>query len=404
MPRQRVALLIETSTSWGSQIIAGISDYVRRHERWLLYVDHRGIYEQQTLPERWEGDGVIARVICPLLVRDVRINRLPCVNVSQIRVPGADIQQVTTDERRVGTLAAETLLRAGLRHFAYYGPPRRDYYVDRVGESFLERLGQDGLTATRRDPDAFVRSDALPQMNLPRLAEWLAGLPKPAGVLAWNTLGAHRVVEACCWAGIAVPQTVSVLAGDHDELVAEISTPRLTCIDHAPLRVGYLAAAEMERLMAGGTVGEPMLVEPAGVVWRDSVISPTPQDELVTQSLEFIAANASRAITVEDLLDNVAASRRNLELRFRKAVGHGPAAEIRRVRLRRACEMLAFTDLPIKQVAARCGFSGREQLERALRAETSLPPSRYREVYRSRAVLAPASSTANLPGPTPVAN
>jgi LacI family transcriptional regulator len=391
MARKRVALLIETSTSWGSQIIAGISDYVRRHERWLLYVDHRGVFEQQTVPDWWEGDGVIARVISPMLVRHVKNHRLPCVNVSQIRLPGADIQQVTTDERHVGMLAAQTLLRAGSRHFAYYGPPKRDYYVDRVGESFRQRLLQDGLPVTQMDPDAFLRSDSSPHLDLPRLAEWLAGLAKPAGVLAWNTLGAQRVLEACCWAGIAVPESISVLAGDHDQLVADISTPRLTCIDHAPARVGYLAAAEMERLMAGGSVGEPILVEPAGVVWRESVVSPTRQDELVAQSLAFIAANASRAITVDDLLDNVAASRRSLELRFRKAVGHGPATEIRRTRLRRAFDMLAVTDLPIKQVAARCGFSGREQLERAVRAETSLPPSRYREVYRRRAVLAPAS-------------
>jgi LacI family transcriptional regulator len=397
MPRKRLALLIETSTSWGSRIIAGISDYVRRHERWLIYMDHRGVFEQQTVPDSWEGDGIIARVISPLLVGHVKRNRLPCVNVSQIRVPGAEIQQVTTDEGRVGVIAAETLLGAGVSSFAYYGPPKRDYYVDRVGESFRHRLGQDGFLVSQMDPDAASRSDTSPHLDLPELAEWIGCLAKPAGVLAWNTLGAHRVVEACCWAGLPVPESVSVLAGDHDQLVAEISTPPLTCIDHDPHRVGYLAAAEMDRLLDGGRSGAPILVEPAGLVWRDSVLAPTRQDELVTQSLEFIAANSSRTITVDDLLNSIGASRRSLELRFRKAVGHGPATEIRRERLRRACEMLLCTDLPIKQVAARCGFSGREQFERALRAQTSLPPSRYREVYRRRAALAPGSAPASRP-------
>jgi len=391
MPRKRVALLIETSTSWGSRIIAGISDYVRRHERWLLYVDHRGVFEQPTVPEMWEGDGIIARVISPMLVRHVKSKRLPCVNVSQIRVPGADIQQVTTDEQRVGVLAAETLLAAGVRTFGYYGPPKRDFYADRVGESFRRRLADDGFAVRELDPDALSRSDTSPHLDLAKLAEWIDALAKPAAVLAWNTLGAQRVVEACCWAGVPVPEGVSVLAGDHDQLVAEISTPPLTCIDHSPYRVGFLAAAEMDRLLAGGSPGEPILVEPAGVVWRDSVVAPSRQDDLVTQSLAFIAANSSRAITVDDLLNTVGASRRSLELRFRRTVGHGPATEIRRVRLRRACEMLVCTDLPIKQVAAKCGFSGREQFERALRAETSLPPSRYREMYRRRAMPAPLS-------------
>ena len=62
MPAKRVALLVETASSWGSQIIAGIADFVRRHDRWMLYLDHRGVYENQNVPREWPSDGIIARV------------------------------------------------------------------------------------------------------------------------------------------------------------------------------------------------------------------------------------------------------------------------------------------------------------------------------------------------------
>lgn len=384
MSPKRVALLIETSTSWGSQIIAGISDYVRRHERWVLYVDHRGVYEQQTSPSWWEGDGIIARVTTPLLTQHVRQTRTPCVNVSQIRVPGADIQQVTTNERRVGELAAETLISAGFHNFGYFGPPRRDFYADNIYAAFSGAMKAAGIEARVYDPDTTLRSDTTPHLNLGHVAEWVAALPKPAGVLAWSTLGAHRVAEACCWASINVPERVSVLAGDHDHLIAEISTPRLTCIDHAPRRVGYLAAAELSRLMQNNRVNPPVLVEPQGLVPRESVLCSAVEDELVAQALSLIHSDASRRLTVGELLKHVPASRRSLELRFRKAVGRGPAAEIRRTRLGVACSLLAETSLPVKEIARRSGFCTTEQLQRILKADTSLTPTRYREFHRRR--------------------
>lgn len=398
MQPKRVALLIETSTSWGAQIIAGVSDFIRRHERWVLYVDQRGVFEPQSVPAWWEGDGIIARVTSRQLVQHVRVARTPCVNVSQIRIPSARIQQVTTDESLVGDLAADTLLAAGLRSFAYYGPPQREYYRDNVLAAFAAALATAGCRASVFNPDRLLRSDTTPHLNLSHLVEWLRKLEKPVGVLAWNTLGAHRVGEACCWASIRVPEDVSILAGDHDQLIAEIASPRLSCIDHAPRRVGYLAAAELARLMSGGNVGDPVLVAPEGVIGRESVASGIVKDELVAQALRFIRANARKPIGIADILERVPASRRNLELRFRRELGRGPIAELRRVRVSLARRLLAETEHPIKRVAIECGFATTEQLQRLLRTETSLSPSEYRETHR-RSCREAAGQAAGLQPP-----
>jgi LacI family transcriptional regulator len=390
MDNKRVALLIETSSSWGQQIIAGISDYVRRHGRWILYVDHRGTFEKQTIPTWWEGEGIIARVTSPLLVQQVRMNKVPCVNVSLIRIPGAVIQQVTSNEKRVGEIGAEYLMAAGLKNFGYFGPPRREFYVDGMLQAFRQKLKESGHTVSVIDPDRVLRSDTDPHLDLRELGAWLQGLKKPAGVLCWNALGAHRVTEACCWLKLRVPEDVSVLGGEFDQLTAEIAMPQLTCIDQAPRRLGFLAAAELDRLMAGGKPGDPLFVEPGGVLRRDSVINKSVEDPLVEEAVRLIRENGTGDYDIADLLQSVSVSRRSLELRFQRALGHGPGAELRRIRLLEAQRLLSETDMQVKEVAWRSGLKNPEQLQRLIREATSLSPSQYRQAYRRQPALGTA--------------
>jgi LacI family transcriptional regulator len=387
MENKRVALLIETSSSWGQQIIAGISDYVRRHGRWILYVDHRGTFEKQSIPAWWEGEGIIARVTSSLLVQQVRQSNLPCVNVSTIRVPGAVIQQVTTSEKRVGELGAETLIAAGLKNFGYFGPPRREFYTDNILVAFKQKLKESGYTTSVIDPDRVLRSDTDPHLDLRELGAWLQGLKKPAGVLCWNALGAHRVTEACCWLKLRVPEEVSVLGGEYDQLTAEIAMPQLTCIDQAPRRLGFLAASELDRLMSGGKPGDPLLVEPGGVLPRESVINKSVSDPLVDEAVRLIRENGTGSFDISKLLAMLPVSRRSLELRFQRALGHGPGAELRRVRLIEAQRLLSETEMQVKEVAWRSGLKNPEQLQRLIREATSLSPSQYRQAYRRQPTL-----------------
>jgi len=379
---KRVALLIETSSSWGSLIIAGIGDYMRRHERWVLLLDHRGMQEELTLPPDQHVDGVIARVTSLPLAESVLKLGVPCVNVSQIRVPVAGIQQVTSNQPRVGQMAAEAMIATGLRNFAYYGPPPREYYTDSILSAFRDSLARAGHALTVIDRAAVHGPPPHGSLDLTALARAVERLPRPVGTLCWNALGAHHLNEACVWSKISVPDEVSILGGDYDLLTTELSTPRLTCLDQVPRRVGFLAAAELTRLMNGGAVRDPQWVEPEGIVPGESMATSAIGDVLVAEALEYITANAGRNINIQDVLDAVPTSRRNLERRFRDALGHGPATEIRRRRLLEARRLLAETDLPVKAIAAQCGFSNPEQLQRLFRVETSFSPSEYREAHR----------------------
>ena len=60
-PKQ-VAILVDTSTTWGRDVIAGIHRYSQERGGWHLFVEPRGMEQRRWLPTAWTGDGVIARV------------------------------------------------------------------------------------------------------------------------------------------------------------------------------------------------------------------------------------------------------------------------------------------------------------------------------------------------------
>ena len=62
----RVAILVETSSDWGRQVIEGIGRYSRRHELWNCFVEPHGLNERLIqYPPDWHPDGIIARVHTP---------------------------------------------------------------------------------------------------------------------------------------------------------------------------------------------------------------------------------------------------------------------------------------------------------------------------------------------------
>jgi len=79
------------------------------------------------------------------------------------------------------------------------------------------------------------------------------------------------------------------------------------------------------------------------------------------------------------VLHEVPLSRRVLEGRFRKLLGHTPHDEIARVRFERVKQLLRETRLPLAEIARRSGFRNAEYLVTAFRREFAMSPGSYRE-------------------------
>ena len=380
---RRVALLVETSNSYARGLLRGVVDYAREHGRWSVYLgeQRRGDQPPPWL-ERWDGDGVIARIENPRIARAVARCGRPAVDVSAARLL-PDLPWVETDDRAIASMAADHLLGCGLRHFAYCGEGQFNWSNWRR-DHFAARLRRKGLDCSvyrpsRAGADGAADGGADWEREEEELAGWLRALPKPVGVMACYDIRGRQILDACRRAGIGVPDEVAVVGVDNDELLCELSDPPLSSVRPDTRRTGYRAARLLNRLMAGRAVRRlKHAISPLGVVTRQSTNILASDDREVAEALRFIRDNARNGISVKQVLDRVPLSRRALESRFTRAVGRTPHGEIERVRMEYVKQLLLETDLSVGEIARRSGVRQQEYLSVAFRRYAGSSPTGFR--------------------------
>jgi LacI family transcriptional regulator len=72
-------------------------------------------------------------------------------------------------------------------------------------------------------------------------------------------------------------------------------------------------------------------------------------------------------------------SRRALERRFMIQIGRSPKAEVIRLRLERAKELLRETDWPLAEIAEKTGFTHGEYLHTVFTLKTGMTPGVFRK-------------------------
>lgn len=380
--RKRVALLIDTATTWGSGLIEGIADFAHSFGDWQFFLGPRGKYEEMLLPDHWEGEGVIARITHRPMAEQLIARRIPTVDVSWYRLGGDTIAHCTCDERSVADMAVKYFLDRGFRQFAYCGSCLRPGFADHLGEAFIAALGSSRYGCQEFRPKSEIQSLLPSPEEDAALAAWLLSLPKPSALLAFDSLQARQITDICQRTGIHVPHEVAVMGGEHDHLSCTISKPQLTSIDHSPHRVGRAAAELLARMMEGEVVPrEPILFPASRVIARQSTDTIAVEDDLLAASIRYIKNHCNERFNVSDILREIPISRRALEKGFRKVLGRSPAEEIRRTRIEYAVQLLCDTAWPMPRVASACGFERPELLTRAFRRELNTTPSAFRKQH-----------------------
>ena len=376
----RVALLVETSNAYGRGLLAGVAEYVQVHGPWSVYLPEAGRADESAAARLrgWRGDGVLVRAEDRRTARAAAACSRAVVDLSAAGLlPAAPA--VHSDVRAEAALAFEHLWERGFRHLGFCGVSdypwvrwQRERFTDLAAAAgavvwaHVEPLRQTGARGWTADRDA--------------LAAWLVGLPKPVGIFACYDLRGQQVLDACRSVGMRIPDDVAVVGVDDDAVRCSLSDPPLSSVAPDTRRVGYLAAELLARLMSGRPVPAGMrVVPPLGVSARRSTDALAVADPDVSAALRYVRDHSCEPITVDDLLAEVALSRRSLEARFERLVGRTPHAEILRCRVERAKQLLGTTDLPIKSVAAGVGVRTPEYLSVLFRRAVGVTPSAYRK-------------------------
>lgn len=380
---REVALAFPVSVPWMAQCAQGIAEYARQQGHWKLTTSPPalvGADELALTPATlcdWNGDGVIAVVTNASEARAAGRLSVPVVNLASV-LRRCRLPRVMVDQAAIGQLAAAHLLDCRLRRLAYCGL-QGPWYSQQRQQAFVEGATQAGVSCNVFEmPRRMRRTSWRQQTDL--LMSWLRGLSTPVGILAVHDYRARVLLDACRRLELNVPNDVAVLGVDNDLTICEACDPTLSSVSRNSWEVGYRAAELLDRLMAGrSSACSEILIPPDGVVVRRSTDTIGVEDPHVREAIQFMQDHLAETFGIVEVLDHVAVSRRLLEKRFRRCLDCSPYEFLRRLRVRRASQLLA---LPHKQklyhIAAACGFSDSKQLRIAFQETVNMTPSEYR--------------------------
>ncbi len=383
LKRARVALIIETSSVYGRQLLAGVTRYMHTHAPWSVFLEQRGLTEKTpSWLNDWQGEGILSRATTPALAQKLLRRSIATVDLTDI-YGDQGLPRIWSDDEQIGRLAAEHLLERGFHHFAYCGFTGH-VWSQRRRDGFLARAG---ATGDRQHVYESAWGGPLAhewEHEQDQIATWLASLPKPIGIMSANDLRGQHVLDACKRVGIAVPEEAAIIGCDNDELLCRLCDPPLSSVVPNPEQIGFEAAGLLQELMEARGKTRRLLeqarreIAPVGVVTRQSTDVLAIADANLAAARKFIRENACAGTTVDDVLRQVPISRSMLERGFRQFLGRSPHAEIRLVQLKRVRELLAETDLPLERIAYLTGFTHPEYLSVVFKRELGETPGQYR--------------------------
>ncbi len=355
------------------EVLEGISTFCQVQAGWKLAVT---VGDEKNVLAHLANhlDGLIVGIQNADFVADLNKWGKPCVDIYN-SVPIGNFCRVLGDSQAIGHLGAEHLIGLGCQHFAYCGFAGNSFLLERQ-QGFEEAVRKMGGTCHVHH----VNADTLDWPSVWKgVADWVAALPKPIGLMAAKDSLAVDVLNACAELGIQVPDQVAVVGVGNNIAWCQQAKPPLSSIDICIARIGFHSARRLEEMMSGKSVpNRTILLPPVGVACRASTDTLSLADTHMAKVLRHIREHACDPMQVNDLLSITPLSRRSLELRFVQARGRSLHDEIRRIQLQKAMRLLAETYLPLKDVAQASGFGSPGWMAKVFHKELGITPGEHR--------------------------
>lgn len=381
-----IALFVETSSTYGRQILRGIQRFNESEnpDRWIATIEERDVnYGIPRWIEGWSGDGIICSQVSDTLRSSIRDRGIPFVELTDRHGP-SEFTTVRSDDQEIGRLAAEHFHERGLMNYAFCGFSDENWSRRRhFGFSeYLRNIPK--ISVSNLQTDWYLLDAARREEAKKDLTSWLLQLPKPIGLLACNDVCGKQVIECCHQASISVPEDIAILGVDNDDLLCGWCHPPLSSVIPNAEAIGF-KAAELLSEMFNNDAPIPAtehFIAPLGLFSRQSSDVVAVEDEVLAEALRFIRRKADSGITVADVLSSCEVSRSTLDRKMREFLGRTAQQEILRVRLQRVCRLLSQHELPIETIALECGYEHPEYLHVVFKREMGMTPGEYREAAR----------------------
>lgn len=381
--KHSITLLFNANKVFDRQVIEGIGHYLQSSKvDWDVYLEEDFLCRLEHIHE-WGGDGIIADFDDMNIQRALAGTTKPIVGVGGSYSKAADypaVPYVATDNYALVQAAYEHLKRKGLDRFAFYSVPTDEQHRwASERENAVKKLtAQDGY-----DCQIYQGHCTRPetwQYAMNRLTDWIESLPKPIGIIAVTDSRARHLLQACEHLGIVVPDNISIIGIDDDDIARFLNRISLSSVTQGCFEMGYKAAKLLHTQLNNIDVGNKrILVPPVGVASRQSTDFKALRDPYVIQAMHYIRRHATRGAKVEQVTDFVGISRSNLEQRFRAERGHSIHTELHNQKLVKACKMLIDTQVNPIEIANICGYPSLQYMYAVFKRHFCQTPKEYRE-------------------------
>ena len=307
---------------------------------------------------------------------------LPCPKPPYAIVPNRIY--IADDNRSIAQAAYNHINALGrFKSYAYVHPESIiATWSDERAKEFVRLLKKDG-----EKPLVFGPTGAWPKNShsggQDDLRRFLLNLPKPAAVFCSYDLCAQNVINTAQRNKISIPEEMTVVGVDNDEIICESTRPRITSVRADHVGTGFVMAQELDRLMKSHRhKASPKFIRmPAvDVIVRETSAQIAPAATyLIQRALAFIDKNASGHLRVEDVAKHLGVSRRLLEYRFAEYESHSIASAIRTAWLNRAKKLLSHTTATSTVVARQLGFANPKSFHAIFTRENGITPGEWKK-------------------------
>jgi DNA-binding LacI/PurR family transcriptional regulator len=258
----------EIGDPYGSTVISGIENYLRKHDYFYLTVVHRHdkkLFEShaQLLLERGV-EGVIT--IDTSILHSLP---LPAVAVAGHRsVEG--VTNIVIDHREAALLVLQHLVELGHRDIALMQGPSTSSDSGARWQSIADVAKQLGI---RVDPERTIQLDDVtglaaraPEYGYAFVKKFLERRPSFTALFAYNDNSAIAAMRVIQDAGLRIPEDVS-LVGFDDIQAAAYTNPALTTVRQPLAKMGEIAARTLlDRIERRGEYVPEIAIEPELIV------------------------------------------------------------------------------------------------------------------------------------------
>ncbi|WP_298649941.1 DNA-binding transcriptional regulator [uncultured Proteiniphilum sp.] len=379
----KILVLIDYATEFSRRFLTGLIRYSNEKGPWDFYrlpTYYKTLFGENGILERikeWQIDAVLAQWEYEEVGFLEKLD-IP-VFLQSYKKESGRFSKISGDFKGTGSMAAQFFTKRRFKNFAFYG--NKDFFWSKErAEGFRREVEKFGGNYYYFESEVFHGTEW--SGSHIDLDNWLLSLPKPVGLLACDDNFALQVSEMCKINNIDIPNELSLIGVDNDELICNLSYPSISSIITNDEQGGYDTGKMLHyQIMNKRNVPFNINIDPIRIELRKSTEKYNISDSYVLKTVDYIEKNITSSLSVDRLIEVVPLSRRGLEIKFREVMEISLYQFILDKKMDYVSDLLLNTNKDLLDIAIETGFNDVRSVYRIFKKIKGYTPIEFRKRF-----------------------